>query len=234
MQPARLSALRQTVRTLAFHEEPDLALGLCFPSLTDSRRLVAVLPLAVVPLEATKLFVATRTRRNHRDSPPEHIDQSSAPFGSYTFACGQSAACGNGQPDPAVWTNDDLEKLHDVPGLISIVGQIDEEGPAPESEPRPYVETQDPEWYAQQAAKLSDELESRQAQLRDYLQAIEDARNLRDTTGGINFAEGAIAITLDDGIDLLEWRVEETQAAFDDLEDLARRNGIPPGTLRGQ
>jgi len=116
MQPARLSALRQTVRTLAFHEAPDLALGLCFPSLTDSRRLVAVLPLAVVPLEATKLFVATRTRRNHRDSPPEHLDQSSAPFGSYTFACGQSAACGNGQPDPAVWTNDDLEKLHDVPG----------------------------------------------------------------------------------------------------------------------
>ena len=135
---------------------------------------------------------------------------------------------------PAVWTNDDLEKLHDVPGLISIVGQIDEEGPAPESEPRPYVETQDPEWYAQQAANLSDELESRQAQLSDYLQAIEDARNLRDTTGGINFAEGAIAITLEDGIDLLEWRVEETQAAFDDLEDLARRNGIPPGTLRGQ
>ncbi len=112
--------------------------------------------------------------------------------------------------------------------------QIDEEGPAPESEPRPYVETQDPEWYAQQAANLSDELESRQAQLSDYLQAIEDARNLRDTTGGINFAEGAIAITLEDGIDLLEWRVQETQAAFDDLEDLARRNDIPPGTLRGQ
>jgi len=141
---------------------------------------------------------------------------------------------GTDSPSPVVWTNDDLEKLHDVPGLISIVGQIDEETPAPESEPRPYVETQDPEWYAQQAANLLDELDRRQAQLSDYLQAIEDARNLRDTTGGINLAEGDIAITLEDGIDLLEWRVEQTHAAFDDLEDLARRNDIPPGTLRGQ
>ena len=141
---------------------------------------------------------------------------------------------GTDSQSPVVWTNDDLEKLHDVPGLISIVGQIDEESPAPESAPGPYMETQDPEWYAQQAANLSDELERRQAQLSDYLQAIEDARNLRETTGGINFAEGDIAITLEDGIDLLEWRVEETHEAFDDLEDLARRNDIPPGTLRGQ
>ena len=141
---------------------------------------------------------------------------------------------GTDSQSPVVWTNDDLEKLHDVPGLISIVGQIDEESPAPESAPGPYMETQDPEWYAQQAANLSDELERRQAQLYEYRQAIEDARNLRETTGGINFAEGDIAITLEDGIDLLEWRVEETHEAFDDLEDLARRNDIPPGTLRGQ
>src|SRR6267143_6996018 len=100
MRPARLSALRQTVRTLASHAAPDLALGLCFPSLTDSRRLVAVLHLPVVLLEATKLFVATRTRRNQRDSPLAHRDQSSAPFGSHTFACHQWAARRNGQPEP--------------------------------------------------------------------------------------------------------------------------------------
>jgi len=154
---------------------------------------------------------------------------------------------GTDSQTPVVWTNDDLEKLHDVPGLISIVGQIYEEAPppesapstyeetpAPDSEPRPYVETQDPEWYAEQAAYLRDELERRQAQLSDYLQAIEDARNLRETTGGINLAEGDIAITLEDGIELLEQRVEETHMDFDELEDLARRNAIPPGTLRGQ
>jgi len=133
----------------------------------------------------------------------------------------------------AVWTNDDLEKLH-APGLISIVGQIDQENGTPTSAPGPYVETQDPEWYAEQPANLRDELERRQAQLGEYRQSLEDARSLRNTTGGINLAEGDIAITLEDGIEILEQRVEEVRADFDDLEDLARRNDIPPGALRGQ
>jgi len=132
-----------------------------------------------------------------------------------------------------VWTNDDLENLH-APGLISIVGQMDQENATPASAPGPYVETQDPEWYAAQAANLRDELERRQAQLREYRQSLEDARSLRNTTGGINLAEGDIAITLEDGIEILQQRVNETQMALDNLEDLARRNDIPPGTLRGQ
>ena len=102
------------------------------------------------------------------------------------------------------------------------------------SPPQPYVKTQDPGRYAEQAARLRDELERRKAQLGGYRQAIEDAWSLKTMTGGINLAGGDIAITLEDGIELLEWRVEETHAAFDDLEDLARRNDIPPGTLRGQ
>jgi len=154
---------------------------------------------------------------------------------------------GTDSRNTVVWTDDDLERLRGVPGLMSIVVQIDEETqepesapapyeetPAPESEPGPYVETQDPEWYAEQAANLRDELERRQAQLHEYLQAIEDARSLRNTTGGINLAEGDIAITLEDGIELLQQRVNEAQMGLDDLEDLARRNDIPPGTLRGQ
>ena len=52
-----------------------------------------------------------------------------------------------------VWTNDDLEKLH-TQGLISIVGQVDEEGPTWTSVPETYVKTQDPGWYAEQAANL--------------------------------------------------------------------------------
>jgi len=54
---------------------------------------------------------------------------------------------------PVVWTNDDLEKLHSL-GLISIVGRTDEEQLTSASAPAPYVETQDPEWYAGQAAQL--------------------------------------------------------------------------------
>ena len=140
---------------------------------------------------------------------------------------------GTDSQNTVVWTNDDLERLH-VPGLISIVGRMNEETPKSAPTPEPYVKTQDPEWYAKQAAKLRDELERRQNQLRDYRQAIDDVRNLRNTTRGINLDEGDIAITPEVGIEILERHVNEVQTELNALEDLARRHDIPPGTLRGQ
>ncbi len=140
---------------------------------------------------------------------------------------------GTDSENTLVWTNDDLERLSDL-GLICIVGRIDEETPKSASLPQPYVKTQDPEWYAGQAAKLRDELESRKAQLGRYRQAIEDARNLKTMTGGINLEEGDIGITPGAGIEILQRRVNEAQAELAALEDLARRNDIPPGTLCGQ
>jgi hypothetical protein len=100
--------------------------------------------------------------------------------------------------------------------------------------PLPYLETQNPEWYAEQAAKLRDELERRQTQLSKYLQALEDARSLKETTGGMNLDEGDISLTPEAGIEILRERVGETQSELDDLEDLARRNDIEQGALRGQ
>lgn len=140
---------------------------------------------------------------------------------------------GTDSPDKMVWTNDDLEKLHGL-GLISIVGQMDEERPTSASAPGPYMRTQDPEWYADQAAQLRDELEGRRAQLREYRQALEDARSLRETAGGINLDEGDVGITPEAGIEILQRRVRTRESELDELEDLARHNGIPPGTLRGQ
>lgn len=132
-----------------------------------------------------------------------------------------------------VWTNDDLEKLH-AAGLISIVGQVDEGTSVSESAPRDYEVTQDPQWYAEQAARLHDELEYRQAQLCEYRQALDDARSLKESTGGINLVGEDFAVTPEAGIEILQQRVNEAQAKLDDLEDLARRNDIEPGTLRGQ
>jgi len=132
-----------------------------------------------------------------------------------------------------VWTTDDLESLH-VPGLICIVGRTNQETPKSESSPAQYAQTQDPEWYAEQAAKLRDELERRNAQLAEYRQGIEDATSLKQMTGGINFEAGDIGITPEAGIEILSQRVGEARAALDALEDLARHNVIPPGTLRSQ
>lgn len=140
---------------------------------------------------------------------------------------------GTGSQATMVWTNDDLEKLHRL-GLISIVGQIEQERPMPAPAPEPYRRTEDPEWYAAQAAQLRDELERRQTQLGEYRQAIDDARSLRETTGGINLDEGDLATTPEVGIEILERHVNEVQSELDALEDLARRHDIPPGALRGQ
>src|SRR6266849_4929441 len=140
---------------------------------------------------------------------------------------------GTDSQNTVVWTNDDLERLH-VPGLICIVGRMNEETPKSASAPGPYAKTQDPEWYAEQAAKLRDELGRRRAQLGGYRQAIEDARSLKTMTGGINLDEGDIGITPQAGIEILQQRVSEAKTELDALEDLARRNDIPPGTLRGQ
>jgi hypothetical protein len=130
-----------------------------------------------------------------------------------------------------VWTNDDLERLHDL-GLICIVGEISEETPKPASLHQPDMKNRDPEWYPEQAARLRNELERRKAQLDGYRQAIEDARSLKTMTGGINLDGGDIGITPEAGIEILKQRVMEEQARLDNLEDLARRNDIEPGTLR--
>jgi len=132
-----------------------------------------------------------------------------------------------------VWTNEDLEKLHAL-GLISIVGKVDEETSVPQYAPGDYGTTRDPRWYAEQAARLRGELERRQARLDEYRQAIEDARSLKTTAAGINLEEGDLGITPEAGIEILQQRVKEAQAELDDVEDLARRNDIEPGALRGQ
>jgi len=132
-----------------------------------------------------------------------------------------------------VWTTEDLERLRGL-GLISVVGQVPEEVTAGAAAPSRYPRTQDPEWYAEQASGLRVELESREADLRYYRQAIEDARDLKTMTGGINLDRGDIGITPVAGTEILQRRVHDIQSELDALEDLARHNGIPPGRLRGE
>jgi len=141
---------------------------------------------------------------------------------------------GKTEKTTVLWTNESLEKLRPR-GVISIVGQPNTpEDLSAAVLPPLYVKTQDPEWYAEQAARLRDELELRKAQLDGYRQAIEDARSLKTTTGGINLDDGDIGITPEAGIEILQQRVSEAQSELDTLEDLARHNEIPPGVLRGQ
>src|SRR5690348_5759339 len=133
----------------------------------------------------------------------------------------------------ATWTNDDLRRMSGVPGLVSIVGEDTNESLQRVGSSAPLRETEDPAWYATQAAQLNARLDAAQADLRNFTHALEDARELKATTGGINLATDDIGITREATIEILQKRVRETQSDLDALEDLARRNGIPPGILRG-
>ena len=140
--------------------------------------------------------------------------------------------------DPApeangTWTNDDLQRLNKVPGLISAVGQPSTEASQSVDAPASHSITEDPNWYAERAASLDARLEAEQADLRKFTQALDDARELKSTTGGVNLAEDDIGITPEATIEILQNRVHETQTELGALENLARQNDIPTGLLRG-
>jgi hypothetical protein len=87
---------------------------------------------------------------------------------------------------------------------------------------------QDPEWYAKQVASLDNELsivQGREVALKQF----------RDTSTGL--PTGLVlnapteGITTDNLIAQLESRRQQIEQQLDDLADLARVNGLPPGTV---
>jgi hypothetical protein len=137
-----------------------------------------------------------------------------------------------------VWTNDDMDQLRSQ-GLISIVGQ---EAPAPAAsvsetpaEPAyPVYESRldDPQWYADTAATLQDELDKRTAALRQQQNAIAQAAD-RITQPGLALNQPDAGVTPAAGVTNLESQVQEVQSQMDELSDLARQHNIEPGILRG-
>lgn len=140
---------------------------------------------------------------------------------------------GTDSQNTAIWTSDDLERIRSF-GQLSIVGRINDEGPAQSSLPRAYTNFEEAEWYSAEAARLQGELERRHAELQSYQQALEDARSLRKTTAGINLEKGHVGLSPESAIELLRERVNQAQAQLDALQDQARHNDVPPGTLRDQ
>jgi hypothetical protein len=145
-------------------------------------------------------------------------------------------AQGNQNQAKKVWTNDDMDQLR-ARGLISIVGQVPEtttQAPVAPSEPAlaTYASRlEDPEWYAEKAADLQAELEKREAALREEQTALAQAAE-GITQPGIALDKKNTGITPKAGIAILEAQVGEVQSQLDELSDLARQNGIPPGVLR--
>jgi hypothetical protein len=150
-------------------------------------------------------------------------------------AAGAAQTAAAEAPKPAdtarVWTNADIANLPD-PG-ISLIGPEPVTGAEAGPNEEPYDRTKDPYWYADEAARLQAELARRNAALQQYIAAIEDAKDRRETESGIALDQGDAGITLQAGIENLQSQVREVQEQLEELADLARRNGIVPGVVQG-
>ena len=96
------------------------------------------------------------------------------------------------------------------------------------SEIVPYDPHQDPQWYAEQVTALENDLaaiESKETALQQFRAT---------STGlptGLDLSAPIEAITTDGFIAQLESRRQQIEQQLDDLADLARENGLPPGTV---
>jgi hypothetical protein len=87
---------------------------------------------------------------------------------------------------------------------------------------------QDPQWYAEQATALENDLQ--------IIESKENAlQQFRATSAGLptglDLSAPVEGITTDDYIAQLESRRQQIEEQLNDLADLARVNGLPPGTI---
>jgi hypothetical protein len=133
-----------------------------------------------------------------------------------------------------VWTNEEMDQLR-ARGLIStfnVAPETTAPAPAGQSEPATFTpRTEDPAWYAEQAAILQAELDKREAALREAQMAIAQAAE-GITQPGVAMDKGNVGVTPDAGIAILEAQAREVQTQLNELGDLARQNNISPGVLR--
>jgi hypothetical protein len=134
-----------------------------------------------------------------------------------------------------VYTNDDFGWYNPSASAAGASQSAQSVPAAPETsaassgvQPTPLDSQQDPQWYARQVASLENELAA--------VQSREDAlQQFRATSSGLRTGlvlnaptEG---ISTDNLIAQLDARRQQIMQQLDDLADLARVNGLPPGTV---
>ncbi len=162
---------------------------------------------------------------------------------------GQGAAPGQAQPAPKpatrkekkVWTNEDLEELRGK-AHVSVVGQASASPAGEEAKPaasgsemagtagEPYLREKDAQPYRERLAPLRAELERIDSQIRQIRDFLSNPRS--EAQAGIVLGQGSMQLTPQNQLEQLERRRRDVQQKIDEIEDQARQNGIPPGSLR--
>ena len=135
-----------------------------------------------------------------------------------------------------VWTNEDIPLLREI-APISIFSAsasspasfADTSGVASAASTQPYVKELDPRWYAQQRDALQARIDADQQQISDIQQIQQTGDGISDA---IPLDKNAPGLTPYATVEILQNQIAQTQSQIDDLQDLARRNGIPPAAVR--
>jgi hypothetical protein len=137
-----------------------------------------------------------------------------------------------------VWTNDDLDQLHDQGG-VSVIGKpsapsaaTPQGGSAQPAKPAvasKLPKEKDPEWYKEQLAPLYTALDRINSEIAAAQSAVDG-----DTRGdaGVSIGARAPAGTPQEQLVALQKAQQDTQTKIDNLLDQARHNDIEPGALR--
>ena len=134
------------------------------------------------------------------------------------------------------WTNDDIDSLR-VNAPISFFtppatlqsAAVPARVNTPVAGKPPYVKELDPDWYATEIDSMQTEI----AASRTVVQRIED---IRKSGAGISnvipLDREDAGLTPESTIQILQTQSKALAEKVDDLQELARRNYIPPGTIR--
>lgn len=126
-----------------------------------------------------------------------------------------------------VWTNDDMSS---VKGEVSVVGDGSSSASQPKSSSTtPRNENSVIESFRKQLARLQVQLDATDKRINE-LQNFKGENSA--PSGGIDPRHGYSMTPVADQIKQLEEKKRQIQAAIDDLEDRARKQGIEPGQLR--
>ncbi len=146
------------------------------------------------------------------------------------------AVTGMDTPAQKVWTNEDIPLLREMAPIsifrVSTSSQASlAEAPsaAAAASKQPYVKELDPDWYAQQRDTMQARIDADQEQIQE-IQQIE--QNGDGISGAIPLDKNAPGLTPYATVEILQNQVAQIEAQIDDLQDLARRNGIPAVAVR--
>lgn len=135
-----------------------------------------------------------------------------------------------------VWTNDDIPLLREMapisifsPSANSQASLASTSSVATAASRQPYVKELDPDWYAQQRDTLQARIDADQEQIREIQQIQQTGDGISDA---IPLDKNAPGLTPYATVEILQNQIAQIESQIDDLQDLARRNGIPAAAVR--